>query len=649
MKTRLETMDQTQYVPYLGTPRPCVVCGSNFKREWARDGIFVAVECNVCHLVWMDPFLSPEGLSKYYDNYIQYRLDNPIKMLQRDRMYELDAGFLQQFVKKGALLDVGCSAGYFLEKLNDEFEKNGIEFDSKAVEEAQQRGFLKDRIKIGRLGEDDFRAASFDVVVMRGVVEHLPEPDQSIARVAELLKPGGYFYITATPNVESFCADIYREKWNLWDPYQHIYHFSVPTLMRLCKRFGLELVAEAYPYVETPYANPPADHEQVLADYERIRAGRRDEVGKSPAFWGNMLTVLFQKKAPRRASAFTRHSALRKYNQPGKCYVIAEAGLNHNGSLTTAKKLIDVAATAGVDAVKFQKRTVETLAIGSVLDAPDDRFPEFGSTYRQIREHIEFGWNEYVELKAYTEHRGLDFLCTPFDIEAADFLLRLGAEAFKVASHNLTNLPLLRHLAATSKPTILSTGMCEQEDIDAAVAIYEEHLAPLVLLHCVSAYPTPPDQCNLAMMGALRERYGLPVGYSGHELGYIPTLASVAMGATVIERHFTLDKTMPGFDHKMSLEPDELIAMVRNIHLINAAHGHTQKHVTETERITLNKYHVSAVSREAIPAGTTITSEMITYKNPGTGIPPKDVHQLIGKVANQYIPADTLFRLDMVQ
>lgn len=649
MKSRLEIMQQEQYLPYLGKPRSCVVCGSNFKKPWAQDGIFRAVQCGSCGMVWMDPFLSEEGLAKYYNNYIQYRLDHTAKMVQRDRMYELDADFLEQFVKRGAVLDVGCSAGYFLEKLNATFDKYGIEVDVKVVELAQQRSPLRDRIKLLRLGEDGFAAESFDAVTMRGVIEHVPHPDQSIARVAELLKPGGYFYITATPNIDSFCADVYREKWNLWDPYQHIYHFSVPTLTRLCRRFGLELVAQAYPYLETPYANPPEDHRRVLEDYKLIQDGRRSEINRNPAFWGNMLTVLFQKKGRRVPFISHQQSYMARFQQPDRCYVIAEAGLNHNGSVELAKKLIDVAVIAGADAVKFQKRTVDTLATKEVLNAPDERFPEFGATYGAIREHLEFSWDEYVELKAYCESKKIDFLCSAFDIQAADFLVRLGVESFKLASHTLTNLPLLRHVAKIGKPAILSTGMCEQEDIDTAVGIFADYNTPLVLLHCVSAYPTPPEQCNLAMMDALRERYGVPVGYSGHELGYLPTLASVTLGACAVERHITLDKTMTGFDHKISLEPDELIAMVRAIRVTGLTVGQGQKYISETEKITFNKYHVSAVAAQPIAKGTTITEGMVTYKNPGTGIAPKDAARIVGKIARQDILADTLLMVEMVE
>lgn len=339
----------------------------------------------------------------------------------------------------------------------------------------------------------------------------------------------------------------------------------------------------------------------------------------------------------------------RRLQQDLRCYVIAEAGLNHNGSLDIARKLIDVAAVAGADAVKFQKRTVEKLAVGAVLDAPDDRFPEFGTTYREIRDHLEFGFEEYRELKKYAEAKGLDFMVTAFDNDAVDFVLSLGVEHFKLASHSLTNLELLDYLAQKKMHTILSTGMADLDEVDRAVGIFHKYDATLELMHCVSAYPTPLSGCNLAMLDVLKTRYNLPIGYSGHEMGYLPSVLAVAMGAQMIERHFTLDKTMVGFDHKMSLEPDELIAMVRDIRNVPKIIGTGEKLVSETEWITRRKYHVSATSAANIAKGAELVEVMVTYRNPGTGIPAKLVHELIGKRAVFDIPVDTLLSADMFE
>ena len=331
------------------------------------------------------------------------------------------------------------------------------------------------------------------------------------------------------------------------------------------------------------------------------------------------------------------------------CFVIAEAGLNHNGELEMAKRLIDAAVICGADAVKFQKRTVDALAIQPVLDAPDDRFPEFGSTYRQIREHLEFGWDEYVELLRYCNERQVIFLCTAFDVESVGFLERLGVSAYKVASHSVTNLLLLASLAAIGKPVIMSTGMCTLDEIDEAVGIFQRHGTPFALLHCVSSYPQPAEESNLTMIAVLREQYGVPVGYSGHEIGYLPTLASVALGAAIVERHITLDRNLVGFDHKLSLQPDELLSMVRDIRTVEKAMGTGEKAVSEMEMITRRKYHVSIVAVRDIRPGQTITDSMLTLKNPGTGFPARLLNEVIGKRAKVFIPADTLLDSEMLE
>lgn len=336
-----------------------------------------------------------------------------------------------------------------------------------------------------------------------------------------------------------------------------------------------------------------------------------------------------------------------KVKVASKVYVIAEIGLNHNGSVDIAKKLIDVACVAGVDAVKFQKRTVDILAVKETLDARDDRFPEFGSTYREIREHLEFNLQEYIVLKNYTESKGLDFMVTAFDAEAVDFLLDLGVSSFKLASHSLTNIELLKYIASKNKSIILSTGMSDFEEIDAAVNILKESTSSVSIMHCVSSYPTPINECNLRMIEVLKNRYGLTTGYSGHEMGYLPSVIAVSLGAEIIERHITLTKSMVGFDHKISLEPHELIAMVKDIRDISLAIGEGNKSVSHNEMVTRRKYHVSMVSNRKIKQGELLTEDMVTYRNPGTGIPYKLAHTILNKTAKCDIANDIILSTEM--
>ena len=330
-------------------------------------------------------------------------------------------------------------------------------------------------------------------------------------------------------------------------------------------------------------------------------------------------------------------------------YVIAEAGLNHNGSMTLAKKLIDGAVEAGCDAVKFQKRTVDILAAESVLNAKDDRFPEFGSTYRAIREFLEFNERQYEELLAYTKGNGIDFLVTAFDIPAAETIRDLGCESVKIASHGMTNIPLLEFTAKSFSRVFYSVGMTEITDINIAEDIFAGTEIERVLLHCVSSYPCSPEECNLGMIPWLRRKYGGKVGYSGHELGFYPTLAAVSLGAEVVERHYTIDKNLPGFDHHMSLDFDELAMMVKGIREIERATAYSEKKITDVERITQRKYHVSLCSNKQLKKGHLIQEQDLCLRNPGIGVLYRNRHELIGKKLKSDWPACEVIPLDAVE
>lgn len=331
------------------------------------------------------------------------------------------------------------------------------------------------------------------------------------------------------------------------------------------------------------------------------------------------------------------------------CFIIAEIGLNHNGSLNLANKLIDEACNAGADCVKFQKRDINNLAIKGVLDGEDNRFPEFGKTYRKIREHLEFSIEQYREIKDYCDKKGIAFLCTAFDIVSADLLETVDLESYKIASHSLTNLPLIKHVAKKGKPMFVSTGMSTLDEIDETVNLIKKYDCPFILFHCVSSYPQSPEESNLRMMKILEERYNAPIGYSGHEIGIHISLAAIALGAKAIERHFTLDRNMVGFDHKLSLQPEEMKELVKKGREIEKALGSGKKEVLEKEWITRRKYHSSIVTKMNIPKGTIITEDMLTSKNPGTGLETKHIPQVVGKKAAVDIKEDVLIAFDMIE
>lgn len=332
-------------------------------------------------------------------------------------------------------------------------------------------------------------------------------------------------------------------------------------------------------------------------------------------------------------------------------FIIAEIGLNHNGSVAIAKKLIDVAKEAGCDAVKFQKRHVDSLSVREFLDMTDNRFPKFGKTYREVRNYVEFSENDFRVLKQYAEKKGIPFFITPFDIPSADLAERLGVELYKSASHNLTYHPLLAHIAKKRKPIIVSTGMATLAELDKAVRLLKKYKAEFALLHCVSSYPTVAELINLRTIDTLRRRYNVPVGYSGHEhldTRHLPTIAAVARGACIVERHITLDNGMEGFDHKISANPEDLKRLVSHIRLVEKMLGTGKKKLLKEERIKRDQQRVSIVSARAIKKGTKLTKSHITFKGPGTGFAAYDAHKILGKKARVNIPADVLLTKRMI-
>lgn len=267
-------------------------------------------------------------------------------------------------------------------------------------------------------------------------------------------------------------------------------------------------------------------------------------------------------------------------------YVIAEIGLNHNGSVENAKKLIDVAVEAGAQAVKFQKRTPD-IATPEHMKATPRETPWGTMTYLEYRYKVEFEQDEYSEIDAYCKEKGVVWFASPWDEPSVDFLESMDAVAYKIASASVTDLGMLRKIKETGKPVILSTGMSTIEQIDTAVETLGKE--NLIILHATSTYPLPPEEANLRMIQTLKDRYDVPVGYSGHEPGLQISVAAVALGAVAVERHITLDRTMWGSDHAASLEPKGFISLCRDIRIIEEALGDGVKKVFPGELAPLSK------------------------------------------------------------
>lgn len=329
-----------------------------------------------------------------------------------------------------------------------------------------------------------------------------------------------------------------------------------------------------------------------------------------------------------------------------RALIIAEAGVNHNGSLELAKRLVETAKDCGADIVKFQTAKLDSLVSRSARMAEyQKRNIGMEESQKEMLRKLLLSFDDFIELADHCKRVGIHFLSTPFDIESIRFLNGM-QDIWKVPSGEITNYPYLVQIAGTGKRVILSTGMAEMAEIAAAVRVLEEHgTKDLTILHCTTEYPAPIQDVNLRVMETLRERFGYPVGYSDHTQGIEVPLAAVALGACVIEKHFTLDRKLPGPDHKASLEPHELKAMVNGIRKIEQAMGSAEKRPSEAEIRNRSVARKSIVAKKRIGVGDVLSSDNITTKRPGTGIDPMRWNEVIGTKAIHDFDEDALIEI----
>ncbi len=331
-------------------------------------------------------------------------------------------------------------------------------------------------------------------------------------------------------------------------------------------------------------------------------------------------------------------------------YIIAEAGVNHNGRFDPALRLVDEAKRAGADAVKFQVFTAENLVVSN---APTAAYQlEKGHTdQREMLRQLELTRREFTDLFEYCRHIGIEFLATPFSIDDLEFLLELGVSAIKLASPDLVNFPLLERAIGSGLPVIVSSGACTMEEIDDAVECFSNQgaLSRMVLLHCISSYPTLLSQANLGVIGNLAGRYPVPIGFSDHTAEWMTGALAVAAGASVLEKHFTLDRNMPGPDQAFSLEEKELVQFINAAREAKTALGTSLRQLLKCEQDVRKLSRGSVVSALDIPAGTIITPAMLTVKRPAGGIEPARIKEVIGTLAVLDIPADVRIEWPMVQ
>jgi N,N'-diacetyllegionaminate synthase len=330
-----------------------------------------------------------------------------------------------------------------------------------------------------------------------------------------------------------------------------------------------------------------------------------------------------------------------------RCLVIAEAGVNHNGDIELAKQLVDEAYAAGADYIKFQTFKAENLVTAKARKAEyQERQTGSEESQYSMLKRLELSYRDFVVLNDYCKVKGISFLSTPFDNKSIEFLDKLGMDVWKIPSGEVTNYPYLVKIAGTHKPIIMSTGMCTMDDVNSAIQVLNSYgCGPITLLHCTTEYPAPYSEANLKAMETLRSRFNLPVGYSDHTQGIVIPIAAVAMGAVVLEKHFTLDRTMEGPDHKASLDPGELKAMVDAIRCVESSMGDGVKGPTDSERRNMMIARKSIVAMRPIRKGERFTTENITTKRPGSGISPMRWNEVLGQCAKRSFEEDELIEV----
>lgn len=331
----------------------------------------------------------------------------------------------------------------------------------------------------------------------------------------------------------------------------------------------------------------------------------------------------------------------------GDCYVIAEIGHNHQGDVEKCKALFREARECGADAVKLQKRDNRTLYTAAMYNKPYENENSFGATYGEHREYLEFGRDEYLELQRYARELGITFFATAFDIPSANFLAELDVPAFKIASGDLKNVPLLRHVAQFGKPMIISTGGGLMEDIQRAYDAVRPINHQLAFLHCTATYPTVPEEMNLRVITTLRERFPETViGLSDHYNGIAMSVAAYVLGARIIEKHFTLNHTWKGTDHALSLEPIGMAKMIRDLRRTRVALGDGVKRIYPNEAAPIQKMGKMIVAARDLPAGHLLTAKDLAFKSPAEGLPPYEVERLLGRVLRVALVTDEPLRFE---
>jgi sialic acid synthase len=340
----------------------------------------------------------------------------------------------------------------------------------------------------------------------------------------------------------------------------------------------------------------------------------------------------------------------REISDASDCYVIAEVGHNHQGSVDTCKELFDEAKACGADAVKLQKRDNRLLYTREFFEKPYENENSFGLTYGEHREALEFGKAEYKELQDYADEIGISFFATAFDHPSVDFLASLNMPAYKMASADLRNLPLIQRIAEVGKPVILSTGSATFEDVERAFEAATAINSQVAVLQCTSGYPASWDELDLHVIETYRERFpSAVIGLSAHDNGIAMPVVAYVLGARIVEKHFTLNRAMKGTDHRFSLEPQGLRKMVRDLRRTRRGLGSPEKRMYTSEVEPSIKMGKKLVAARDLPAGYTLRSVDIALKSPGDGLPPYEFERIVGRTLREAVIEDTTLRVEMFE
>jgi N-acetylneuraminate synthase/sialic acid synthase len=333
----------------------------------------------------------------------------------------------------------------------------------------------------------------------------------------------------------------------------------------------------------------------------------------------------------------------------GPCYVIAELGHNHQGNLETAIRMVEIAASCGVQAVKFQKRDNKTLYTKAMYNKPYDNENSYGATYGEHREFLEFGKDEYLALKACAEKNNVEFMSTAFDFKSVDFLEEVGISSYKVASADVTNTPLLQYIAKLGKPMFVSTGAASLDEIRIAHDAILKHNNNLCLLHCIAGYPTEYHNLNLRVIETLKKEFPeILIGYSGHDNGILAPIVAYMLGATVLEKHFTLNRSWKGTDHKFSLEPEGLRKQVRDLRRVDMSLGDGIRKIYDFEVEPKKKMGKGIYAAKQLKAGTVISWDTIALKTPTNGTPAYMAEKMIGKKLKVNLEEEAALSFDIL-